>query len=60
MILEHCNNSYAYARINQCLVYIFKILISKVGGTPAVIKYLLEKGFIDGDCMTGLFLSYFF
>ncbi len=23
-----------------------------VGGTPAVMKYLLEKGFIDGDCMT--------
>ncbi|MEX1230472.1 MAG: dihydroxy-acid dehydratase [Planctomycetaceae bacterium] len=23
-----------------------------VGGTPAVMKYLLEKGFIDGSCMT--------
>ncbi|KAF0191176.1 MAG: dihydroxy-acid dehydratase [Gammaproteobacteria bacterium] len=23
-----------------------------VGGTPAVMKYLLEKGFIDGNCMT--------
>jgi len=23
-----------------------------VGGTPAVLKYLLEKGFIDGSCMT--------
>lgn len=23
-----------------------------VGGTPAVIKYLLEKGFMDGDCLT--------
>eukprot|EP00250_Pteridium_aquilinum_P009790 c18938_g1_i1 orf=359-2212(-) len=26
--------------------------LHKVGGTPAVIKYLLEKGFIDGDCIT--------
>jgi len=25
---------------------------SNVGGTPAVMKYLLEKGFIKGDCMT--------
>lgn len=23
-----------------------------VGGTPAVLKYLLEKGLIDGDCLT--------
>ena len=23
-----------------------------VGGTPAVMKYLLEKGFLDGKCMT--------
>ncbi len=23
-----------------------------VGGTPAVLKYLLEKGFIDGGCLT--------
>lgn len=23
-----------------------------IGGTPAVMKYLLEKGFLDGDCMT--------
>jgi dihydroxy-acid dehydratase len=23
-----------------------------VGGTPAVLKYLLEKGFINGDCLT--------
>jgi len=23
-----------------------------VGGTPAVLKYLLEKGYIDGDCLT--------
>ncbi len=23
-----------------------------VGGTPAVMKYLLEKGLMDGDCMT--------
>jgi dihydroxy-acid dehydratase len=23
-----------------------------VGGTPAVMKYLLEKGFLHGDCMT--------
>ncbi|KAI5079483.1 hypothetical protein GOP47_0004962 [Adiantum capillus-veneris] len=26
--------------------------LHKVGGTPAVLKYLLEKGFIDGDCIT--------
>ena len=24
----------------------------KVGGTPAVLKYLHQKGFIHGDCMT--------
>jgi dihydroxy-acid dehydratase len=26
--------------------------LHKVGGTPAVMKYLLEKGFLHGDCMT--------
>eukprot|EP01018_Ginkgo_biloba_P020415 Gb_10528 [translate_table: standard] len=26
--------------------------LHKVGGTPAVIRYLLELGLIDGDCMT--------
>ncbi|MBX3438676.1 MAG: dihydroxy-acid dehydratase [Planctomycetaceae bacterium] len=26
--------------------------LHSIGGTPAVIKYLLEKGFLKGDCMT--------
>ncbi len=26
--------------------------LQKVGGIPAVMKYLLEKGFLDGGCMT--------
>ncbi|XP_042376094.1 dihydroxy-acid dehydratase, chloroplastic-like [Zingiber officinale] len=26
--------------------------LHKIGGTPAVIRYLLEEGFLDGDCMT--------
>ena len=26
--------------------------LHNVGGTPAVMKYLLEHGFLDGDCMT--------
>ena len=26
--------------------------LHSVGGTPAVIKYLLEKGFMQGDCIT--------
>ncbi|XP_021759017.1 dihydroxy-acid dehydratase, chloroplastic-like [Chenopodium quinoa] len=26
--------------------------LHKVGGTPAVIRYLLELGFLDGDCIT--------
>jgi dihydroxy-acid dehydratase len=26
--------------------------VHKVGGTPAVLKYLFEKGLIHGDCMT--------
>jgi dihydroxy-acid dehydratase len=26
--------------------------LHKIGGVPAVMKYLLEKGFIDGECMT--------
>ncbi|MEM7105060.1 MAG: dihydroxy-acid dehydratase [Bacteroidota bacterium] len=26
--------------------------LHNVGGTPGVMKYLLEKGFLDGDCMT--------
>jgi dihydroxy-acid dehydratase len=26
--------------------------LHQVGGTPAVLKYLLEKGFIAGDCLT--------
>ena len=25
-----------------------------VGGTPAVIKYLLENGLLHGDCLTGV------
>ncbi|CAL5349307.1 unnamed protein product [Camellia sinensis] len=30
---------------------------SEIGGTPAIIRYLLELGFLDGDCMTGKTLS---
>ncbi|KAI4342591.1 hypothetical protein MLD38_027200 [Melastoma candidum] len=26
--------------------------VHKIGGTPAVIRYLLEQGFLDGDCIT--------
>jgi dihydroxy-acid dehydratase len=26
--------------------------LHRAGGTPAVMKYLLEKGFVDGGCMT--------
>ncbi len=26
--------------------------LHKVGGTPAVMKYLLDRGFLHGDCMT--------
>ncbi len=26
--------------------------LHSIGGTPAAMKYLLEKGFMDGDCMT--------
>ncbi|AMV16244.1 dihydroxy-acid dehydratase [Planctomyces sp. SH-PL14] len=26
--------------------------LHNVGGTPAVLKYLLQKGYIDGDCLT--------
>ncbi|KAL8119208.1 hypothetical protein AgCh_016646 [Apium graveolens] len=26
--------------------------VHKIGGTPAVIRYLLELGLLDGDCMT--------
>ncbi|KAG6731314.1 hypothetical protein I3842_01G123500 [Carya illinoinensis] len=26
--------------------------VHKIGGTPAVIRYLLELNFLDGDCMT--------
>ncbi|KAH7301322.1 hypothetical protein KP509_23G020100 [Ceratopteris richardii] len=26
--------------------------LHKIGGIPAVMKYLLKKGFIDGDCIT--------
>ena len=26
--------------------------LHKIGGTPAVLKYLLEQGFIKGDCLT--------
>jgi dihydroxy-acid dehydratase len=26
--------------------------LHNVGGTPGVMKYLLEKGYMDGDCMT--------
>lgn len=26
--------------------------LHKIGGTPAVIRYLLEEGFLEGDCIT--------
>ncbi|KDP20328.1 hypothetical protein JCGZ_06414 [Jatropha curcas] len=26
--------------------------VHKIGGTPAVLRYLLERGFLDGDCLT--------
>lgn len=26
--------------------------LHRIGGTPAVLKYLLQKGYINGDCMT--------
>ncbi|XP_077222931.1 dihydroxy-acid dehydratase, chloroplastic-like isoform X2 [Tasmannia lanceolata] len=26
--------------------------LHKIGGTPAVMRYLLEQGFLDGDCLT--------
>lgn len=26
--------------------------VHEIGGTPAVMKYLLEKGFLDGNCLT--------
>ncbi|KAJ8763879.1 hypothetical protein K2173_003661 [Erythroxylum novogranatense] len=26
--------------------------VHKIGGTPAVLRYLLEFGFLDGDCLT--------
>ncbi|CAJ2643702.1 unnamed protein product [Trifolium pratense] len=26
--------------------------VHKIGGTPGVIRYLLEQGFLDGDCLT--------
>lgn len=26
--------------------------VHKIGGTPAVLRYLLELGFLDGDCLT--------
>ena len=26
--------------------------VHEIGGTPAVLKYLLEKGFLNGDCLT--------
>ncbi|KAJ8455706.1 hypothetical protein OPV22_035055 [Ensete ventricosum] len=26
--------------------------LHKIGGTPGVIRFLLEEGFLDGDCMT--------
>lgn len=38
------------------LKFVVSILVClpQVGGIPAVLKYLLDKGFIDGDCITGL------
>ncbi|KAL1561637.1 dihydroxy-acid dehydratase [Salvia divinorum] len=26
--------------------------VHKIGGTPAIIRFLLEQGFLDGDCIT--------
>ncbi|XP_077253020.1 dihydroxy-acid dehydratase, chloroplastic-like isoform X3 [Tasmannia lanceolata] len=28
--------------------------LHKIGGTPAVMRYLLEQGLLDGDCITGM------
>ena len=27
-------------------------MLLQIGGVPAVLKYLLQKGFLHGDCMT--------
>lgn len=29
------------------------LVLAQVGGVPGVLKYLLEKGLIDGSCLTG-------
>ncbi|EFJ36479.1 hypothetical protein SELMODRAFT_79178 [Selaginella moellendorffii] len=29
--------------------------LHKIGGTPGVLKYLLEEGYLNGDCITGNF-----
>lgn len=43
--LTHTNVSYDSGK------YVMEDL-QTVGGTPAVLKYLLENGMIHGDCMT--------
>ncbi|GAB5364172.1 hypothetical protein AAMO2058_000946100 [Amorphochlora amoebiformis] len=51
----------AFNRISQKVPFIADLKPSgkyvmedmhRIGGTPAVLKYLLQKGLIDGDCMT--------
>ena len=39
------------ADLKPCGKYVMEDL-HNVGGTPAIMKYLLEKGFLDGDCLT--------
>ena len=50
-IKEICNHTPYLADLKPSGKYLMEDL-HKVGGTPVVMKYLLEKGFLHGDCMT--------
>jgi hypothetical protein len=44
--------------INEMRLRITHLL--QVGGTPAVVHYLLEQGLLDGDCITGRYSQQLF
>lgn len=45
---------YVYIQISFIIMNLSNsYLYLQIGGTPGVIRFLLEEGFLDGDCMTG-------
>src|SRR4051812_33572754 len=47
----HCHIKYTFLFQHSSGKYVMEDL-HNVGGTPAVLKYLLKEGLLNGDCLT--------